>query len=78
MNANLATRALHMSDDSGRSSGPKAPEGRARVATAHTKHGREMRAIRQERIKQRAYLTALEVLGRTIGLNSGPLYSYIQ
>ena len=38
----------------GRGSGPKTPEGRQRVAQAHTVHGRETRQIRQER-SQSAY-----------------------
>ena len=41
-----------------RGSGPKTPEGRQRVAQAHTVHGRETRQIRQER-SQSAYLANL-------------------
>jgi hypothetical protein len=56
----------------GRSLGVKTPEGRARIAAAHTVHGRETRAIRRERSKQLAYLAELEELARVLGLISGP------
>lgn len=57
----------------GRSLGAKTPEGRARIAAAHTVHGRETRAIRQERSRQLAYLAELEKLARVLGMISGPL-----
>ena len=56
----------------GRSTGAKTAEGRARIAAAHTVHGRETRAIRAERSATMAELYALEMLGRKIGLISGP------
>ncbi len=57
----------------GKGHGASTPEGRARIAAAHTVHGRETRAIRQERSKQLAYLAELEKLARVLGMISGPL-----
>jgi hypothetical protein len=56
----------------GKSTGPKTPEGKARIAAAQTTHGRETRAIRQERSRQLAYLAALEEFARVLGMISGP------
>ena len=56
----------------GLSTGPKTKEGRARCAAAKTVHGRETRAIRQVRSEKMAELYALEMLGRKIGLITGP------
>jgi hypothetical protein len=52
----------------GRSTGPKTAEGRARIAAAHTVHGRETRAKRVERSAKLAELHQLEQLGFTCGL----------
>ena len=52
----------------GRSTGPKTKAGRARIAAAHTVHGRETRAIRAERSAKLAELHQLEQLGFTCGL----------
>jgi hypothetical protein len=57
----------------GKSTGARTPEGKARIAAAHTTHGRETRAIRQERSKQLSYLAELEELARTLGMITGPL-----
>ena len=46
-------------------------EGRARIAAAHTVHGRETRAIRAERSAKLAELYELEMLGRSIGMFDG-------
>ena len=55
----------------GLSTGSKTPEGKARQIAANTKHGRETRAIRQERSAKLAELYELEMLGRELGLISG-------
>ena len=52
----------------GKSTGPKTKAGRARIAAAHTVHGRETRAIRAERSAKLAELHQLEQLGFTCGL----------
>jgi hypothetical protein len=57
----------------GHSSGSKTAEGRARQIVANTKHGRETRAIREERSAKLAELYELEMLGRKMGLISGPM-----
>jgi hypothetical protein len=54
-----------------KSTGPKTPEGKARIAAAQTIHGRETRSIRLERSKQLAYLAELEALAREIGMVIG-------
>jgi hypothetical protein len=56
----------------GLSRGPITLEGRARCAAAKTNHGFETRGIRAERRAQLAHLAALEILGRAIGLITGP------
>ena len=55
----------------GRSTGSRTPEGQARQIAANTKHGRETRAIREERSAKLAELYELEMLGRELGLISG-------
>ena len=52
----------------GKSTGAKTAEGRARIAKAHTVHGRETRAIRAERSAKLAELRELEELGFKVGL----------
>ena len=52
----------------GKSTGAKTAEGRARIAAAHTVHGRETRAKRAERSAKLAELHQLEQLGFTCGL----------
>ena len=52
----------------GKSTGPKTKAGRARIAAAHTVHGRETRAIRAERSAKLAELYELEMLGFKVGL----------
>jgi hypothetical protein len=55
----------------GRSTGSRTPEGKARQIAANTKHGRETRAIREERSAKLAELYELEMLGRELGLVNG-------
>jgi hypothetical protein len=55
----------------GKSTGAKTAEGRAKIAKAHTVHGRETRAIRAERSAKLAELYELEMLGRSIGMFDG-------
>ena len=57
----------------GLSTGSRTPEGKARQITANIRHGRETRAIRQERSVKLAELYALEMLGRKIGMISGTM-----
>ena len=57
----------------GLSTGSRTPEGKARQITANIRHGRETRAIRQERSVKLAELYALETLGREIGMISGTM-----
>ena len=55
----------------GLSTGSKTPEGKARQIAANTRHGRETRAIREERSAKLAELYELEMLGRDLGLIGG-------
>ena len=52
----------------GKSTGPKTKAGRARIAAAHTVHGRETRASRIEASKGAARIRALEEIGYNVGL----------
>lgn len=52
----------------GRSTGPRTPEGKAKVAAAHTTHGRETRQKRLETSYKLAELHYLEQLGFSCGL----------
>ena len=54
------------------SRGPLTKEGRARCAVAKTIHGRETRQKRADRSDKMRELYTLEMLGRKIGLISGP------
>jgi hypothetical protein len=54
------------------SKGPISPEGTAKIAAAHTTHGRETRAIRTERSQELTHLAALEDLARVLQMISGP------
>mgnify|MGYP001182965424 CR=1 FL=1 len=59
----------------GLSTGSRTPEGKARQITANIRHGRETRAIRQERSVKLAELYALEMLGRENGPQEGVYYT---
>ncbi len=52
----------------GRSTGPKTKAGRARIAAAHTVHGRETRQKRADTSAKLAELRELEELGFKVGL----------
>jgi len=56
----------------GRSTGPKTPEGRARIAASPTTHGSETRELRAERSQGLARIAALDRIGRAIGMFTGP------
>jgi len=56
----------------GLSTGPKTKAGRIRCADAKTIHGRETRQKRADTSSKLAELYELEMLGRKIGLISGP------
>jgi hypothetical protein len=56
----------------GKSTGPRTPDGKARVAAAHLVHGFERRSIRKERSEGMARLAWLESLGRALGMITGP------
>ena len=54
----------------GRGSGPKTHEGKARIAAAHTVHGRETKAVRAERSAASARLSRLEDAMHVLGMTS--------
>ena len=56
----------------GASTGPKTEQGRQRCASAKTVHGNETRNARNERAEGMRLLRALEDLGYTLGIMSGP------
>ena len=56
----------------GLSTGPKTEAGRKRCAEARTINGWETRKIREERSAGLARIAALEALGRSIGMFTGP------
>lgn len=56
----------------GRGSGPKTPEGKARIAAAHTVHGQETKAVRVERSVATARLSRLEDAMHVLGMTSEP------
>ena len=56
----------------GKSTGPKTPEGRQRIADALTAHGTETRAARISRSEKLAELEAFDALGRILGMIKGP------
>jgi hypothetical protein len=56
----------------GRSTGPKTQVGRQRCAEAKTIHGRETRAVRNERSLASARIAVLEWAGRSLGFIKGP------
>ena len=55
----------------GRSTGPKTPEGRQRIADAQTVHGREARQIREQRSASSAYMMELEDVAWVLGMMTG-------
>ena len=55
----------------GRSTGSKTPEGKARQIEANTIHGRETRAIREERRAKLAELYEIEKEMRSMGMVEG-------
>jgi hypothetical protein len=55
----------------GRSTGSRTPEGKARQIAANTIHGRETRAIREERSAKLAELYELEKEMRSMGMVEG-------
>lgn len=56
----------------GRSTGPKTPEGKARIAELHTVHGQETRAKRTERSAASTRLSRLEDAVYLLGMMTGP------
>lgn len=54
----------------GRGSGPKTPEGKARIAAAHAVHGQETKAARAERSAASARLGRLEDAMHVLGMTS--------
>jgi hypothetical protein len=55
----------------GRSTGPRTEAGKARIAAAHWKHGRETIAAKAERAKRSALLLQLEDAARVLGMITG-------
>ena len=64
----LRSRARPSGFHGGKSTGPKTKAGRARIAAAHTVHGRETRQKRADTSAKLAELHQLEQLGFTCGL----------
>ena len=56
----------------GRGSGPKTPEGKARIAAAHTVHGQETTKARSARAAASAKLSALEDAMHILGMTNAP------
>ena len=56
----------------GRGSGPKTAEGKARIAAAHTVHGQETKAAREERSAASARLSQFEDAMHVLGMTSDP------
>jgi hypothetical protein len=56
----------------GRSTGPKTEAGRARIAAAHTVHGRETREQRVERSAASARISRLEDAMRVLKMTTAP------
>ena len=56
----------------GRSTGPKAAEGRQRVANAHYRHGESSKAARQAYSKASANLRRLEAAMHVLGMTTAP------
>jgi len=56
----------------GRGSGPKTPEGKARIAAAHTLHGQETAKARAARSAASAKLSALEDAMHLLGMTNAP------
>lgn len=55
----------------GKSTGPKTPQGRQRIADAQTTHGRETREIREQRSASSAYMMELEDVAWALGMMTG-------
>ena len=56
----------------GKSTGPRTQEGKARIAQAHTIHGNETKAKREERSRSDAYMRNLEDLLYVFGMTKAP------
>ena len=56
----------------GKSTGPRTEEGKARIAQAHTIHGNETKAKREERSRSDAYMRNLEDLLYVFGMTKAP------
>jgi hypothetical protein len=67
-----ASRSSKCQFHGGRSTGPKTAEGKARIAIAHTHHGRETKEARSARSAASVRLRELEDAGRVLGLIEGP------
>jgi hypothetical protein len=67
-----ASRSAKCQFHGGRSTGPKTAEGKARIAIAHTQHGRETKEARSARSAASLRLRQLEDAGRLLGMIEGP------
>jgi hypothetical protein len=56
----------------GRSSGPKTPEGKARIAASHTVHGEDSKSARTDRSAASAKLNRLEDAMHLLGMTTAP------
>jgi hypothetical protein len=55
----------------GKSTGPRTEEGKARIAQAHTTHGRETKVKREHRSRSSAHLMGLEDIAWLLGMMTG-------
>ena len=55
----------------GKSTGPRTEEGKARIAQAHTIHGNETKAKREERSESSAYMMELEDVAWALDMMTG-------
>lgn len=67
-----ASRTQKCQFHGGRGSGPKTAAGKARIAVAKLKHGRETRRAREDRSAASARLSMLEDAARVLGMAVGP------
>jgi hypothetical protein len=56
----------------GKSTGPKTPEGRARIGQAHRVHGRETNQVRQERSQAALRMARMEDVMHVLRMTSAP------
>ena len=63
-----SSKTLKCQFHSGRSSGPKTPEGKARIAASHTVHGEDSKSARAERSAASCRISRLEDAMHVLGM----------